>query len=152
MSKSDIIRGYRAHITAGNLSIMLLRLSYAAFLVVIGIDKILHTDMIAPWVMYIGPVIHTILPVSPVTVISVEGLIEIALGIVLLTTWIRLGAIFLLVTTLLLCVDLFLLGFYNLALHDLLFCAGTFVLISHYNSVYKAKFEITPFSEVAPVT
>lgn len=138
--------------TAGNFSIMLLRLSYAAFLLLIGVDKILHINMIADWEQFIGPTLHTLLPLPTVTIVSIEGIIEIALGILLLTTWIRFGAVVLLLTTALMCADLFMLHFYDLAIRDVLFCSGVIVLISHYNSLYHAKFAVTPFSEVAPVT
>lgn len=127
--------GYRAHITAGTVSIMVLRFLFAAYLLAIGADKILHTDIISVWTSLVGPVIHTLLPLPLVTVVSIEGIVEIILGVVLLTTWIRIGSIILLLTTLLLCVDLFILGINNLALHDLLFCAGVVVLFSHYNRV-----------------
>ncbi len=151
MRRGDILTGYRAHMTAGNFSIMFLRLSYALFLIAVGFDKILHLNMIANWVQFIGPGVHLLLPVPSITIISIEGIIEIVLAVLLLTTWIRFGAIILLLTTLLASVDLFILGFYNLGLHYLLFCAGIIVLISHYNKAYQQKFTVTPFSEVAPV-
>jgi hypothetical protein len=134
-----------------NHSILLLRLSYVVFLLAIGADKIVHTNLIANWEQFVGPVLHTLLPFSIVTIVSIEGLIEIAIGILFLTKWVRTAGVLVIATTLTLCIDLFTLHFVVIALHDLLFCVGAIVLMSQ-PSFYRIKHKDEPWAEATVVT
>jgi uncharacterized membrane protein len=110
-------------------STWLIRISYALFLFVIGIDKIAHLNLIGNWEQFAGPVIHTLLPVPTSTIVTVEGIVEIVLCIALLSKWFRVGVVVFLATTFLIWIDLVVLHFYNLALRDLLLGVGSVVLL-----------------------
>ncbi|MDB5245260.1 MAG: hypothetical protein JWN90_365 [Parcubacteria group bacterium] len=137
--------------TLRNHSILLLRISYVLFLFAIGADKIVHTNLIADWSQFVGPTLHSLLPFSIVTIVSIEGIVEIAIGILFLTKWVRTAGVLVIGTTLLICIDLFTLHFTVIALHDLLFCVGAIVLMAQ-PSFYRIKHKDEPWTEATVVT
>ena len=73
--------------------------------------------------MIVGPVVHFILPVSLGSVVMIEGAIEILSALLLLTRWKTYALTLLAVTIFLVTVDLFILRYYNLAVHEGMFMA-----------------------------
>lgn len=116
-------------------SIILLRLSCALFLFLIGLDKLLHTNIIGPWESYAGPVIHALLPFTLITVISIQGIVEIVLAVGIVTRWIRPTILLLLLTSVPVIIDLFILHYYQIALRDLIFAVAAAVLYMLYGAI-----------------
>ncbi|PWT92754.1 MAG: hypothetical protein C5B54_03040 [Acidobacteria bacterium] len=62
-------------------------LGLAAFLA--GLDKFFN--LLTDWTQYLSPIAKNLLPISPVTFMEVVGVIEMIVGISILTKWTRLG-------------------------------------------------------------
>lgn len=97
--------------------------TFVVFLLCIGLDKITQTNLITNWQMIVGPIVHFLLPLNLDTVVMIEGAIEIGLGILLVTKWKTYSLVLLTVTVLLITVDLLILRYYNLAIHEVMFIA-----------------------------
>ena len=67
-----------------------LRWTYGLVPLLAGLDK--YFGLLADWESYIAPAIQSLLPVGPGTFMAVVGVIEIAVGVMVLTRWTRLGA------------------------------------------------------------
>ena len=107
----------------------ILTYSFVVFLFCIGLDKIVQTNLITSWQQIVGPAVHFLLPFSLGSVVMIEGAVEMLLGILLLTRWKKYGLAGLIVTIFLVIIDLFILRYYNLAVHEGMFIA---VLIAIY--------------------
>lgn len=69
---------------------MALRMTYGLVPLLAGLDKFF--DLLTNWEHYLAPAIANLLPVSAATFMRTVGLIEIAVGILILTRWTRIGA------------------------------------------------------------
>lgn len=69
---------------------VLLRFGIGLTAALAGIDK--YFNLLADWGAYISPMAAQLLPVSTGTFMSIVGLIELAVGLAILTGWTRLGA------------------------------------------------------------
>jgi hypothetical protein len=103
--------------------------TFVVFLFCIGLDKVVQINLITNWQLLVGPVIHFSLPFSLRSVVMIEGGIEVLLGILLLTPWKKYSLAVLVVTILLVTTDLFILRYYDLAVHEIIFIA---VLVAIY--------------------
>lgn len=63
-------------------------LGLAAFLA--GLDKFLN--LLVDWTMYLNPLVTRLLPIDPSTFMQAVGVIEMIVGLLILTSWTRLGA------------------------------------------------------------
>ncbi len=106
----------------------LLTYTFAVFLFVIGFDKVAQTDLISNWQTLVGPLTHFLLPLSAGSIVMVEGVIEIVLGVLLLTRWKTLSLVVLVVTIGIVIVDLFTLHYYNLAIREILLVVVCFAM------------------------
>jgi hypothetical protein len=68
----------------------LLRAGLGAGALVAGVDKFF--DVLAEWSMYLSPLAERLLPVAPERFLRAAGVVEIAVGLAILTRWPRLGA------------------------------------------------------------
>jgi hypothetical protein len=68
----------------------LLRFTLGAGMLLAGLDKFL--DLLTTWSMYLSPTAEALLPVSAETFLRAAGVVEVALGLAVLTRWPRLGA------------------------------------------------------------
>ena len=55
-----------------------------------GLDK--YFDVLTDWSMYLSPLAERLLPVSPENFLRAVGVVEMAVGVAILTRWPRLGA------------------------------------------------------------
>ena len=67
-----------------------LRLTYGSVAFLAGLDK--YFNILANWESYLSPGMVSLLPVSASTGMHAIGLIEMAVGILILTRWTRVGA------------------------------------------------------------
>ena len=91
-----------------------------------GIDKFFN--LLANWTSYISPAIAHLLPVSPATFMGLVGLIELAVGLAVLTGWTRLGAYVASAWLVLVAVNLVIAGFFDVAVRDLVMSIAAFTL------------------------
>jgi uncharacterized membrane protein YphA (DoxX/SURF4 family) len=68
----------------------LLRVGLGVGMFVAGLDKFL--DVLTDWSMYVSPLAERVLPVSPEAFLRAVGVLEMAIGVAILTRWPRAGA------------------------------------------------------------
>lgn len=97
----------------------------AAFLA--GLDKFF--DLLTNWGMYLSPVAQHVLPMREKTFMHLVGIIEMLVGIAILTRWTRIGAYIASVWLLLIAINLVTSGgFFDLAIRDIEIAIAAFVL------------------------
>jgi hypothetical protein len=90
-------------------------LGLAAFLA--GLDKFFN--VLANWPGYLSPMLASLLPFSASTFMEVVGLIEMAVGMAMLTRWTEIGAYVAMVWLVLIAVNLVTIGhFFDIAVRD----------------------------------
>ena len=105
----------------------LLRVVLGAGIAVAGLDKFF--DLLTTWSMYLSPLAERLLPVSDERFLRAIGVLEVAIGLAILTRWPRLGAYALAVWLLGIVVNLALAGhFWDLVLRDLEGAAAAYAL------------------------
>jgi uncharacterized membrane protein YphA (DoxX/SURF4 family) len=67
-----------------------LRLLFGVVPIAAGLDKFLN--LLTDWTSYLNPIVTKLLPVAPGTFMHIVGVIEIAVGIVVLSRLTRVGA------------------------------------------------------------
>jgi hypothetical protein len=104
-----------------------LRLGLAAEQIVAGGDK--FYNRLADWTMYLSPLATKVVPVDPSRLMRAIGIIEILLGIMLLTRWTKLGAYLVMLWLLGIVGNLVSSGmFYDLAVRDFEVAIAAFAL------------------------
>ena len=94
---------------------------------VAGLDKFL--GLIADWEMYLSPTVAGLLLVAPATFMHIAGSVEMAVGLLMLTRWIRFAAYAASAWLLAIAGNLILSGmFYDIAVRDVALAFAAFVL------------------------
>lgn len=102
-----------------------LKITYGLFLLVVGIDKFF--DIIVHWAQYVHP---SLIPfVSLNTILLGAAIVEIVLGALILSPWVRVGAYVTLLWMAIVIVDLLALGLYDIAARDVLIALGILSLV-----------------------
>jgi hypothetical protein len=92
-----------------------------------GLDKFF--DKLADWTMYLSPVAERVLPVSGATFMRVVGVVEMAVGLVLLVGLTRIGGYVMMAWLLAIALNLLTTGmFYDLAVRDVEIALAAFTL------------------------
>lgn len=104
----------------------MLAYAYGAVLILIGLDKAFGTNIITDWVKYVSPLAQSVLPVPPATIVLVLGIAEIIVGIIFFTRWVRIAAFISILVLIVIIINLFSLGLYDIAARDALIALGAF--------------------------
>ena len=91
-----------------------------------GLDKFFN--LLADWPRYLSPLAESILPVSGQTFMYVAGVVEMAVGIVILTRWTTIGSWVAAAWLVAIAVNLVAAGFLDVAVRDLVMATGAFAL------------------------
>ena len=92
-----------------------------------GLDKFFN--LLANWEMYLSPLAVKLLPVSGPTFMKIVGVIEMIVGLAILTRWTRIGAYVAMVWLVLIAINLVSTGmFFDLAVRDLEIAIGAYAL------------------------
>lgn len=91
-----------------------------------GLDKFF--GLLADWEAYLSPAIASLLPVDAGTFMAIVGVVEMAVGVMVLTRWTRLGAYLAMGWLVAIAVNLLLAGFYDVAVRDLVMAVGAYTL------------------------
>ncbi|MFP5211700.1 MAG: DoxX family membrane protein [Acidobacteriota bacterium] len=105
--------------------ILRIGLGVATFLA--GLDKFFN--LLTRWTMYLNPLALRVVPVAPVTFMRAVGVVEMIVGVAILTRWTRLAAY--VATVWLLCIALNLItmgNFFDIAVRDVLIAIAAFSL------------------------
>lgn len=101
-------------------------LTYGLVPLLAGLDKFFN--LLADWPKYLAPWVTNLLPVSASTFMHVVGIIEIAVGLMVLTRWTRIGAWIAAAWLVLIAIDLVTLGQFDIAVRDLAMAVGAYTL------------------------
>jgi hypothetical protein len=91
-----------------------------------GFDKFFN--LLADWGSYISPAIAGALPLSSGAFLEIVGVIELAVGVAILTGWTRVGAYVASAWLLGVAANLIVAGFYDVAVRDVVMAIGAFTL------------------------
>jgi hypothetical protein len=103
-----------------------LRITYGAVAFLAGLDKFVH--LLADWDKYLAPEVAGLLPVSGPAFMQAVGVIEMAVGILILTRWTRIGAYIASVWLLTIAFNLVLMGSFDVAVRDVAMAVGAWTL------------------------
>jgi uncharacterized membrane protein YphA (DoxX/SURF4 family) len=103
-----------------------LRLTYGLIPLLAGLDKFLN--LLADWPGYVSPLVAGVLPLAPETLMYVVGVVEIAVGVLVLTRWTRLGAWIAAAWLTLIALNLVAMGTFDVAVRDLAMAVGAYTL------------------------
>ena len=70
----------------------MLRIGFGLVPILAGLDKIVRANLLADWPAYISPLAAAVLPMSGDAFMQIVGVIEVGVGIAVLTVATRLGA------------------------------------------------------------
>ncbi|WP_243294091.1 hypothetical protein [Geothrix mesophila] len=110
-----------------NTSWWALRIGLGAAPFLAGLDK--YFNLLARWEQYLNPLVLRVIPVSPATFMHTIGLVEMAVGLAILTRWTRLGAYVAGVWLVGIALNLLTMGAYlDVAVRDLLLALAAYTL------------------------
>jgi len=113
-----------------------------------GLDKFFN--LLADWEMYLSPAVTRVLPVTAPTFMRAVGVIEMIVGLAILTRWTRIGAYVAMAWLVAIAVNLVTTGmFFDLAVRDLEIAIGAFAL-ARLTEVREAAGEPEASRRVAP--
>lgn len=91
-----------------------------------GLDKFFN--LLADWGTYVSPLAAQLLPFSIPTFMAIVGVIEIGVGVLILSGWTRVGAYVASAWLSGIALNLMLAGFYDIAVRDVVMAIGAFTL------------------------
>lgn len=103
-----------------------LRASFGLLPLLAGLDK--FTYFLTDWSAYVGPVTRSLLPVSAQTFLYAVGIVEVIVGIAVLTRWTVIGSYVAAGWLTLIAVNLVLAGFFDIAVRDVVLAVAAFTL------------------------
>ncbi len=101
-------------------------LTYGLVPLLAGLDKFFN--LLTDWPKYLSPWVAELLPMSAQSFMYAVGIIEIAVGLLVLTRWTRLGAWIAAAWLALIAVNLVTLGLFDIAVRDLAMAVGAYTL------------------------
>ena len=123
-------------------------LTYGLVPLLAGLDKFLN--VLADWPAYVSPLLAGILPVSAQQFLYAVGIIEILVGVMVLTKWTRLGAWLAAVWLAAIAVNLIAMGALDIAVRDLAMAVGA-VTLARLTALRHEQPAVTPVSDLGAV-
>jgi len=99
-----------------------LRLAYGIVPLAAGLDKFFN--LLVDWTVYISPPVEALLPFSGTVFMYMVGVIEVAVGVMVLTRWAKLGSYLAAAWLAAIAVNLILNGNLDIAVRDLVMAVG----------------------------
>ena len=103
-----------------------LRVAFGVVPFLAGLDKFFN--LLADWPRYLSPAAEAILPVSGAAFMHVVGVIEMAVGIAILTRWTAIGSYVAAVWLVAIALNLVAAGFLDVAVRDLVMATAAYSL------------------------
>jgi uncharacterized membrane protein YphA (DoxX/SURF4 family) len=103
-----------------------LRIAFGVVPFLAGLDKFFN--LLTHWEKYLSPAMRSVLPVTPATFLHAVGLIEMVVGLAILTRWTRLGSYVAALWLVGIAVNLLLAGYYDIAVRDVVMAIAAYVL------------------------
>jgi hypothetical protein len=101
-------------------------LTYGLVPLLAGLDKFFN--LLTDWPKYLSPMVADLLPMSAQSFMYAVGIIEILVGLLVLTRWTRLGAWIAAAWLVLIAVNLVTLGLFDIAVRDVAMAVGAYTL------------------------
>jgi hypothetical protein len=102
-----------------------MRYSYAAVVLLAGLDKVFGTNLIVEWAKYVSPSVAAYLPVSIGTFLVIIGIIEVLVAILAVSRYTVLASYISVAWLLLISINLLMIGGYvDVAIRDILLAIG----------------------------
>lgn len=105
----------------------ILQWTFGLLPIIVGLDKLFFSK-IAIWESYASPLMIQWIPFSVQTFFLLVGVVEIVLGLLILTRWTKIGSTLLGLWLLGISFNLVLIGAYDVALRDVALACGAFAL------------------------
>lgn len=104
-----------------------LRITLGAVPFLAGLDKFFN--LLTNWEMYLSPMTQHLLPVSATTFMHMAGVIEMVVGLAILTRWTRIGSYIAMLWLVAIAVELVTTGkFFDVAVRDLVMAIAAYTL------------------------
>lgn len=103
-----------------------LKLGYGLVPLLAGLDKFFN--LLTFWPQYVSPTAAAVLPIGPQHLMYVVGVIEIAVGVMILTRWTALGGYVAAAWLVAIAANLVLAGYFDVAVRDVMMAVGVFTL------------------------
>ena len=103
-----------------------LRVSFGLVPLLAGLDK--FTYLLTDWSAYVGPVARSLLPVDAATFLYAVGIVEILVGLAVLTRWTVIGSYAAAAWLCVIAVNLVVAGFFDIAVRDVVLAVAAFTL------------------------
>jgi uncharacterized membrane protein YphA (DoxX/SURF4 family) len=91
-----------------------------------GLDK--FTYLLTDWSQYVSPIARSLLPVSPEQFLYVAGIVEVIVGLAVLSRWTVIASYVAAAWLLLIAVNLVLAGYFDVAVRDIVMALAAFTL------------------------
>lgn len=125
-----------------------LRVCFGVMPIAAGLDK--FVGLLADWESYLAPSVQGLLPVEPATFLALVGIVEIAVGVLVLTRFVRVGAILAGAWLALVAVQLVLAGALDVAVRDLVLAVAAFALVELHQARSAAGAASTALRDATP--
>jgi uncharacterized membrane protein YphA (DoxX/SURF4 family) len=103
-----------------------LRIAFGLVPLLAGLDK--FVGLLANWEAYLSPAAVALLPVSASVFMKIVGVVEVVVGLMVLTKLVRVGALVAMVWLVLIAANLMAAGYLDIAVRDLVMAAGAWSL------------------------
>jgi uncharacterized membrane protein YphA (DoxX/SURF4 family) len=103
-----------------------LRVTYGLVPLLAGLDK--YVGILADWERYVSPAAAAMLPMSVPTFMHIVGIIEIVVGLAVLSGLTRLGGLVVMAWLAGISLNLLLAGYFDIAVRDLVMAMGAYTL------------------------
>ena len=103
-----------------------LKVTFGLVPLLAGLDKFFN--LLTDWKSYLSPALADMIPFQAATAMMIVGVIEMAVGLAILTKLTRLGAFVAMVWLVAISLNLVFLGVYDIAVRDLALAVGAYVL------------------------
>ena len=103
-----------------------LRVTYILVPLLAGLDK--FTNLLTYWPHYVSPTFARLLPMTPSAFMKIVGIVEIVVGLLVLTKATRVGAYIAMVWLVCIAINLASMGLFDIAVRDLGLAVGAFAL------------------------
>ena len=108
------------------ISRLALRLCFGLVPLLAGLDK--YFNLLADWPHYLSPLAAALLPVSATTAMHVIGVVEIAVGILVLSRWTLVGSLIAAGWLVAIALNLVAAGFFDIAVRDVVLAVSAYTL------------------------
>jgi DoxX len=103
-----------------------MRIAFGVVPLLAGLDKFFN--ILTRWDVYVSPLVQSFLPMSATTFMHFIGIVEVAVGLAILTRWTRMGSYVAAAWLVGIALNLVMAGYLDIAVRDLVMAVGAYAL------------------------